>query len=70
MRDTVLEMGVRGRDNGFMEEPSSFVEKRLDVYKRQLLYRLEYFRKVTVPLLTYGRMSLTNDCLLYTSRCV
>ena len=25
-----------------------------------LLYRLEYFRKVTVPLLTYGRMSLTN----------
>jgi hypothetical protein len=29
VRDTVLEMGVRGRDNGFMEEPSSFVEKRL-----------------------------------------
>lgn len=25
-----------------------------------LIYRLEYFRKVTVPLLTYGRMSLTN----------
>lgn len=25
-----------------------------------LLYRLEYFRKMTVPLLTYGRMSLTN----------
>ena len=28
-----------------------------------LLYRLEYFRKVTVPLLTYGRMSLTNYLL-------
>ena len=25
-----------------------------------LLYRLEYFRKATAPLLTYGRMSLTN----------
>ena len=25
-----------------------------------LLYRLDYFRKATAPLLTYGRMSLTN----------
>ena len=25
-----------------------------------LLYRMEYFRKATAPLLTYGRMSLTN----------
>ena len=28
-----------------------------------LLYRLEYFRKATAPLLTYGRMSLTNYLL-------